>query len=189
MLLPCSLVFSFCTNYFCGDFNQYPHLQSLRESPTDENPSIDPYQKLKPFTLTRKEVEQRREEIALFLFEHLGPYGDPLTDIFACLDHTLVHHGAVHAITSEGKFLAITVLNATGMRGYIPANILVYIAADQDHRGKGLGRTLMQHALASTDGGVALHVEPNNPARRLYERLGFTQPYLEMRWNPADQSA
>lgn len=155
----------------------------------DAQASNATYPKFHSRTLTPKEIEQRREEIALFLFEHLGVYGDPLTDIFACLDHALAHQGSVHAIESDGNFLAVTVFNATGMRGYIPANILVYIAADQAHRGQGLGRALMEYALSTTEGGVALHVEPNNPARRLYERVGFTQPYLEMRWNPTEEGA
>jgi ribosomal protein S18 acetylase RimI-like enzyme len=42
----------------------------------------------------------------------------------------------------------------------------------------------MQEAMANTSGGVALHVEPDNPAKKLYERLGFTNKYLEMRYQP-----
>jgi ribosomal protein S18 acetylase RimI-like enzyme len=30
-------------------------------------------------------------------------------------------------------------------------------------------------------GNIALHVEPDNPAKILYEKLGFTNKYLEMR--------
>jgi ribosomal protein S18 acetylase RimI-like enzyme len=30
---------------------------------------------------------------------------------------------------------------------------------------------------------MALHVEPHNPALRLYERLGYENKYLEMRHN------
>ena len=80
-----------------------------------------------------------------------------------------------------GKMVGATILNNTGMGGYIPENILVYIAVDQSQRGKGYGKQLMQHAINNTHGGIALHVEPDNPAKILYEKLGFTNKYLEMR--------
>ena len=67
------------------------------------------------------------------------------------------------------------------MGGYIPENILVYIAVRGDLRGKGLGKKLMKAVLDEIEGDVALHVEANNPAKHLYESLGFTNPYLEMR--------
>lgn len=40
-------------------------------------------------------------------------------------------------------------------------------------RGAGLGTAIMTDVLASESGPVELHVEASNPARRLYERLGF----------------
>jgi [ribosomal protein S18]-alanine N-acetyltransferase len=64
----------------------------------------------------------------------------------------------------------------------MPDNILVYLAVRADQRGKGLGRRLITEILEQTEGDIALHVEADNPARRLYEREGFTTPYLEMRW-------
>ena len=73
------------------------------------------------------------------------------------------------------------VVNKTGMESYIPENILVYIATHQAYRGKGLGKQLMQKAIELSEGGIALHVDPDNPARKLYERLGFENKYLEMR--------
>jgi len=73
------------------------------------------------------------------------------------------------------------VVNNTGMKGYIPENILVYIAVRGDQRGKGVGKGLMAQALERAQGSIALHVEPDNPARKLYESLGFTNKYLEMR--------
>lgn len=72
-------------------------------------------------------------------------------------------------------------VNRTGMEGYIPENILVYIAVDNSQRGKGYGKSLMNKAIEIADGDVALHVEKDNPARFLYEKVGFTNPYLEMR--------
>jgi ribosomal-protein-alanine N-acetyltransferase len=126
-----------------------------------------------------------QEKIAAFLFKHLEKYGDPLEDIMACLDY--VFH------PEKGGFVAIAyddtntmhgavIINNTGMSGYIPENILVYIAVNSDLRGQGLGQSLMQMALENAEGNVALHVEADNPAKRLYERLGFTNKYLEMRY-------
>jgi len=68
------------------------------------------------------------------------------------------------------------------MSGYIPDSILVYIATHRDYRGKGLGKKMMEKTLEITDGDVKLHVEPENPAKFLYEKFGFTSKYLEMRY-------
>ena len=67
------------------------------------------------------------------------------------------------------------------MKDFIPENILVYIAVDNSQRGKGFGKKLMQKAIDTAEGNIALHVEPDNPAKGLYESLGFTNKYLEMR--------
>ncbi len=127
----------------------------------------------------------QKNEIAEFLFHHLGHYGDPKDDIMKCLDYALDQGlqagGFVVVAREEGQILGAVVMNKTGMSGYIPENILVYIAVDASQRGKGIGSKLMEAAIKMANGAVALHVEPDNPARKLYERLGFTNKYLEMR--------
>jgi [ribosomal protein S18]-alanine N-acetyltransferase len=124
-------------------------------------------------------------EIADFLFQHLDDYGDPHEDIMRCLDYALdqaVDKGGFTVVArEEGKIVGAVVMNKTGMSGYIPENILVYIAVDASQRGKGLGKKLMSAAIKMANGDIALHVEPDNPARKLYEKLGFTNKYLEMR--------
>jgi [ribosomal protein S18]-alanine N-acetyltransferase len=79
------------------------------------------------------------------------------------------------------EILGALIMNQTGMHEYIPSNILVYVAVHSKTRGQGLGKQLVQEAIQSSEGGIALHVEPNNPAKFLYEKLGFTNKYLEMR--------
>jgi hypothetical protein len=37
----------------------------------------------------------------------------------------------------ENEISGAVVVNQTGMKDYIPENILVYIATDKNHRGKG----------------------------------------------------
>ncbi|HPM05023.1 MAG TPA: GNAT family N-acetyltransferase [Candidatus Cloacimonas sp.] len=56
------------------------------------------------------------------------------------------------------------------------------MAVHNGKRGKGLGAQLIKEVLANTEGSIALHVEYDNPAKRLYERLGFSTKYVEMRW-------
>ncbi len=126
-----------------------------------------------------------QDKIASFLFKHLEQYGDPKDQILACLEYVFnPEKGGFIALAYEdnGEIKGATVVNRTGMSGYIPENILVYIAVDASTRGQGLGKSLMTMALEAAEGGVALHVEPDNPARHLYEKLGFTNKYLEMRY-------
>lgn len=125
------------------------------------------------------------ERIADFLFKHLEEYGDPKEQILACLDYVFnPNKGGFVAVayTDEKEIKGAVIVNKTGMSGYIPENILVYIAVDASTRGQGVGKALMQMALEEAEGDVALHVEPDNPAKHLYEKLGFTNKYLEMRY-------
>jgi ribosomal-protein-alanine N-acetyltransferase len=127
-----------------------------------------------------------RDRIAQFLFEHLDEYGDKKEDIMRCVDYALENGshpgGLILLAEEEDKIVGATIVNRTGMTGYIPDNILVYIAIHKDQRGKGVGKQLVQQAMDSTTGDIALHVESNNPAKHLYEKLGFSNKYLEMRW-------
>ncbi len=128
-----------------------------------------------------------KNEIADFLFVHLDQYGDTKQDILKCLDYALSnypHQGGFVLLARDGDTIAgAVVMNQTGMEGYIPENILVYIAVHKEYRGQGLGKQLMQKAIDLAKGNIALHVEPDNPAKGLYEKLGFTNKYLEMRLN------
>ena len=70
----------------------------------------------------------------------------------------------------------------TGMKGYVPENLLLFVAVSPSLRRKGVGVRLVREAVQVSDGDVKLHVEHANPAKRLYYRLGFTNEYAEMRY-------
>lgn len=95
------------------------------------------------------------------------------------------------------QFLVIETMEGTPLgRIYIdrgPEDIrLVDIALMPEHRGKGLGRILLQEILdeaAAKGQSVSIHVEHYNPAMRLYESLGFRHidtngVYHLMEWKP-----
>ncbi len=127
-------------------------------------------------------TDLEKSEVAQFLFKHLEQYGDELQYIRKAIDYIFdVNGGSMVIQKTDNQISGAVVINKTGMSGYIPENILVYIAMDSKQRGKGLGKKLMQEAIDSVDGDIALHVEKDNPARFLYEKLGFKNPYLEMR--------
>lgn len=132
-----------------------------------------------------KPSEIEKMAVVDFLFNHLEQYGDPKKDIQKAIDYSIkafTSFGGFTMVIKEGdKIKGAVVINQTGMGGYIPENILVYIAIHNEHRGEGLGKTLMTNAIKLAQGDIALHVEANNPAKKLYEKLGFTNPYLEMR--------
>ncbi|MCH6235532.1 GNAT family N-acetyltransferase [Cognataquiflexum rubidum] len=142
---------------------------------------------LKIETLTSKDQATflQKKEISEFLFVQLEQYGDPIDHILKCLDYALNQAedkgGFVVMAREAGEIAGAVVVNKTGMSGYIPENILVYIAVDASQRGKGVGKTLMQTVIDFAQGDIALHVEPDNPAKKLYEKLGFSNKYLEMR--------
>ncbi|WP_347160404.1 GNAT family N-acetyltransferase [Pontibacter chitinilyticus] len=126
-----------------------------------------------------------RDEVLDFLFEHLDEYGDQRADIAKCMAYALSSEagkgGSVLVARENDQVVGALILNNTGMSGYIPENILVYVAVHNSQRGKGVGKRLVQEAMNATTGSIALHVEPQNPARHLYEKLGFTNKYLEYR--------
>lgn len=132
------------------------------------------------------QASTNKEEIADFLYIALGPYGDAKEDILKCLDYALSDNpdrgGFVLLAHRESQIKGAVVMNRTGMQGYIPENTLVYIAVDVTERGQGLGAELMKRSVAEAQGDVALHVEYDNPAKNLYERLGFKNKYAEMRF-------
>lgn len=125
------------------------------------------------------------ELICDFLHTELGQYGDPKELIVKAIDYAMrdsVYGGVVALAHQNEKLVGVVVVNKTGMEGYIPENLLVYIAIDKDHRGQGLGKELLTSVLNHVGGDVALHVEPDNPALHLYQKLGFINKYLEMRF-------
>ena len=126
-----------------------------------------------------------KDQIIDFLFQYLEEYGDARKDIQSALNYSLSEDpkegGGVTVAYEEGNILGVVVMLKTGMSGYIPENILVYIAVRTETRGRGIGKKLMENVIENIQGSIALHVEPHNPAKKLYERMGFTNKYLEMR--------
>jgi ribosomal protein S18 acetylase RimI-like enzyme len=125
-------------------------------------------------------------KVVNFLHIHLEEFGDEKNDIRKAIDYAMKEisspGGFVLTAWDQQRIIGAVVVNKTGMSGYIPENILVYIAIHNEYRGKGLGKKLTKKALEAASGDMALHVEPDNHAVFLYEKLGFESKYIEMRY-------
>lgn len=127
-----------------------------------------------------------REMIVDFLYEHLDRFRDSKEAIGKCLKYVFSAResegGFILCALANGELTGVLVMIETGMSGYIPENFLVYVAVHSHQRGKGIGSKLIEKALQEVQGDVALHVEYDNPAKKLYEKLGFASKYAEMRY-------
>jgi ribosomal protein S18 acetylase RimI-like enzyme len=63
----------------------------------------------------------------------------------------------------DNKIVGVVILTNTGMKDFIPENILVYIAVDNSQRGKGYGKQLKKQYQLLKE--TSLHVEPDNLQR------------------------
>ncbi|MBS2097920.1 GNAT family N-acetyltransferase [Carboxylicivirga linearis] len=140
----------------------------------------------KVFDAKNKPSLEEKNRIIDFLFTHLDEYGDPKSDIEKSIQYALKETesfgGFVLCAEKNNTLIGAVVVNQTGMKDYIPENILVYIAIHNKERGNGYGKELLEEALKIAEGNVALHVEPDNPARFLYQKVGFSSKYVEMRY-------
>jgi len=125
------------------------------------------------------------EQLAVFFHETMKPYEDTVADVRRGLQYALSappHPGGFILVAeAEGRLLGALVMLSTGMGGYVPENLLLFVSVQPEMRNRGLGAKLVQGAVERCQGSVKLHVEYDNAARHLYERLGFVTRYAEMR--------
>jgi GNAT superfamily N-acetyltransferase len=122
-----------------------------------------------------------------FFHEALKPFEDSPEDIERGIRDCLKPRGRTGGFlliaTLRRKPVGALVMRRTGMKGYVPENLLLFVAVAPDLRNRGVGRLLVERAIREARGSIKLHVEYDNPARHLYERLGFTSKYAEMRYS------
>ncbi len=128
----------------------------------------------------------KREVLARFFHETMKPWHDTLEDVDRALDYARGDQpgtgGFVVLAQSGGELVGALTMLDTGMGGYVPKHLLLFVSVAPELRGRSVGRQIVERAIAECDGQVKLHVEYDNPAKRLYERIGFTTKYAEMRY-------
>lgn len=130
-------------------------------------------------------------DIVDFLEENMEEYGDSRTTIGAAIDYALSSNprggGFVMLALDDHRILGAVVNTRTHTTGFIPENIFVYVCVHRDFRRRGIARVLMRRSCEAAGGQIKIHVEKGNAAAGLYERLGFSNDYLEMRYKEGEQ--
>jgi [ribosomal protein S18]-alanine N-acetyltransferase len=90
----------------------------------------------------------------------------------------------MHMVTTRGRTVLswlhmkkmkfwVVIINETNMRGIFLKIFWCILPYMPKTRGKGVGKELMRRVIEETEGDIALHVEPDNPAKFLYEKFGL----------------
>jgi ribosomal protein S18 acetylase RimI-like enzyme len=118
-------------------------------------------------------AQVRRDELAPV------PWPDEVKQAFLRSQFQL-QHAHYHQHNPKADFLLIERDGAPIGRIYVnraPRDIrIMEVSLLESERGRGLGTLLFAEIFAearASGSRVSLHVEPNNPAMRLYQRLGF----------------
>jgi len=126
------------------------------------------------------------DNLAKFIHENIKPYEDTLEDTRRAVEIAIdPDHpkGAFMLIAEENqKPVGALIMLRTGMKGYVPENILLMVCVHPSMRGRGVGGQIIRKGIEQADGDVKLHVEYDNPAKQVYEKIGFTTKYAEMRY-------
>ncbi len=132
-------------------------------------------------------------EIAAFLMDNLKPDETLADRVNTALDYALSSNprgtGFVILATAGKRILGAIVCVRTDTAGFIPENIIAHLCVHTDHRKKGIGKRLLQEAVACTDGPIKMHLKRDNPAAELLKKFGFKQDYLEMRLQKGEQQS
>ena len=127
-----------------------------------------------------------RKQVVRFLHETMKPYEDSLKAIEHSFDYLFSREvgkgGFLLLAVNRNRLIGALLMLNTGMKGSVPENILLFVSVLPSFRGNGIGRKLVECSIAECKGDVKLHVEYDNPAKHLYERIGFTNKYAEMRF-------
>jgi GNAT superfamily N-acetyltransferase len=124
-------------------------------------------------------------EVGRFLESHLDDYFDSYDNIFKSIQSAIKQRpsfgGFVIAARHNQETVGAVIVNNTGMDGYAPQNLIVYLAVHKDYRKQGIGQQLLRQAVETVKGDLAIHSKPDQKDLTLYHKLGFRTAALELR--------
>ena len=126
-----------------------------------------------------------KSALVSFLHEH-DHTGNSKASVKEAVEYALKNKpsfgGFILVARKRHQIIGAVIANRTGMEGYNPTNIFVYASFHPEfHKDEIFVQEIMQKAIQYADGDIGMHVEPGNPALKMYKKLGFQAQFLELR--------
>lgn len=136
------------------------------------------------YNATNRLTEIEKHRVVNFLFERLDTKSANKDYIRQSIDYAtkecMSFGGFVIVCKLHGEIIGAVIVNQTGMEGYMPENILVYIAVSENYLRKGVAKCMMDQVLNYAKGNIAIHMRGNLKLVPIFEKLGFKKSIEEM---------
>ncbi|HLU87334.1 MAG TPA: GNAT family N-acetyltransferase [Taishania sp.] len=134
---------------------------------------------------TNRPSEIEKYKIVDFLSKHLDGLESNKENIRGAIEYStkekLSFGGLVIVKKVHDEIVGVSIVNQTGMQGYMAENVLVYIAVSKKFRNKGIAKMMVEQVLRHAKGDVALHLKGDSSLAPLCEKFGFKNSIVEMR--------
>lgn len=123
--------------------------------------------------------------IVNFIYDNQVASEDTKANIYRSVEYALSpfkYQGGFVLLAEQNKsILGSVVVNRTNMEGYVPKNLMVYLAAVPNSAIPGFEKMLLSKVIQLTSSELACHIRVDNPAMKIFEDVGFKKNFFEMR--------
>lgn len=137
------------------------------------------------YNATNRPTEIEKHNIIDFIYHHLEGGNPRKEHIRKAIEYAIKEQqsfgGFIIIQKMDGELAGVTVINKTGMEGYMAENILVYLAVSKQHRGSGVAQSLLNQILNHAKGDIGLQINHNNRLIKVFEKIGFKKSKTELR--------
>lgn len=136
------------------------------------------------FNATNRLTEIEKHRVVNFLYDQLDTANANKDFIRRSIDYATKERmsfgGFVIVCKLHYEIIGAVVVNQTGMEGYMPENVLVYIAVSEKYLQMGVAKCMMDQVLNYAKGNIAVHIRGNLDLVPVFEKLGFKKSIQEM---------
>ncbi len=137
------------------------------------------------YTATHRPTELEKLAIVCFLHELMEDHHHSKEFIRRALDYSIkdfLSFGGFTIVNKIGsKIVSASIINQTGMQGYVADNIIVYFGIHPQYRGNGICRRMIEQVKSHAKGDIALHLKNDPSVISVFEKYGFSNSIIELR--------